>query len=349
MKNNRRVRRAIAEYFMFLGITVFAVFVAVMIFDAVRERYDGDTAAIVGIMFVVSLAMSLLCVTVDQLRRKYTVNRSVEQILNATEKITAGNFDVRLTPRHSYRSYDDLDVIMENLNRMAAELSKNEVLKSDFISNVSHELKTPLAIIQNYATALKNEKIDADTRHEYITTITQASARLTDLVMNILQLNKLENQKILPEKSLTRLDEALAQTVFNFEDMLEKKQIELNCDFDEITLLTSSSLLEIVWNNLMSNAIKFTPVGGKISISLHAVEKGVRITFSDSGCGMNEETGRRIFDKFYQGDTSHAKEGNGLGLALVKRVIDILGGEIFVDSKPEQGSTFVITLNGDVK
>ncbi|MBR2989160.1 MAG: sensor histidine kinase, partial [Clostridia bacterium] len=266
------------------------------------------------------------------------------KILQATEKIADGDFSTRLEITHEYGKYNQYDLIMENLNKMALELQKNEVLKTDFISNVSHEIKTPLAVIQNYATLLQDDALDSETRNSYAKTLINASKRITDLITNILKLNKLENQEIQEKPEAFNLTEALAESVVEFDTLVEKKNIELNCDFDEVTIFSSKSLLEIVWNNLISNAIKFTPDGGKIDITLKRKDKSVEIKVADTGCGMSKETGEKIFEKFYQGDTSHSTQGNGLGLALVKKVIDILGGEITVQSEVNKGSEFTILL-----
>ena len=227
---------------------------------------------------------------------------------------------------------------------MAAELQKNEVLKTDFISNVSHEIKTPLAVIQNYATLLQDGTLDSETRSNYAKTLISASNRITDLITNILKLNKLENQEIQEKHEAFNLTSALGESVLSFESWIEKKNIELNCEFDDVVIFSSKSLLEIVWNNLISNAIKFTPEGGKIDVFLKRIDKNVQVKVVDTGCGMTSETGAKIFEKFYQGDTSHSTQGNGLGLALVKKVIDILGGEISVQSELGKGSTFTILL-----
>lgn len=346
MKKRGGLKRKLAGYAGFFVIIAITVTAAVMIYDVVRKAYADDKAAISAIMLIVCLGVSLFCTTIDSVRRNFTVDRSVEKILEATERITSGDFNVRLSPRHAFNKYDDFDLIMENLNQMAAELSKNEILKTDFISNVSHEIKTPLAVIQNYAVALQNGKLTEEERRDYVKTLVKASARLTDLVMNILKLNKLENQKIVAETQVVRLDEMLAQTVFVFDELIENKGIILDCDLDEVSVKTSPSYLEIVWNNLLSNAIKFTPNGGKIYIGLKKQGGGAVVKIKDTGIGMNEETGKRIFDKFYQGDTSHAKEGNGLGLALVKKVIDVLGGKISVESELDKGTTFIVTIGG---
>ncbi len=340
----KTIKRALLGYISFFLTIALTVTAVVFIHERVRTSYANSKTTIALIMLAVCFALSLICSLIDALRRKLTTDRAVEQILEATEKITSGNFKIMLTPRHSYSNYDDLDVIMDNLNKMAKELSKNEVLKTDFISNVSHEIKTPLAIIQNYATVLQNENLSPEERKEYVKTLTDASSRLNDLVMNVLKLNKLENQSFTPETTPVRLDELLTLSVFNFEEALEKKNITLECDLDEISLTTSPSHLEIVWNNLLSNAIKFTGENGKIKISLKKIGDNITVKISDNGCGMNSETGKHIFDKFYQGDTSHAKEGNGLGLALVKKVIDLLGGEIGVESELGKGTTFTVVL-----
>lgn len=326
-----------------IALTVTAT---VLIFSEVNEIYSSDKGTVSIIMLVVCLVLSLLITTADSLRRKLTIGRSVEDILDATQSISEGNFRVRLTPRHSYNKFDDYDKIMYNLNTMAAELSKSEMLKNDFISNVSHEMKTPLSIIRNYASALSDEKLDSDTRAKYTAILIQTTDRLTTLVTNILKLNKLENQQIMSETTEVRLDESLIQSILEFEELIENKGIELDCDIDEMTIATSPSHLEIVWNNLLSNAIKFTPSGGKISVSLKNDNSRAIVKIADNGMGMTKETGSHIFDKFYQGDTSHAKEGNGLGLALVKKVIDILGGSISVESELGKGATFTVVING---
>lgn len=326
-----------------IALTVTAT---VLIFSEVNEIYSSDKGTVSIIMLVVCLVLSLLITTADSLRRKLTIGRSVEDILDATQSISEGNFRVRLTPRHSYNKFDDYDKIMYNLNTMAAELSKSEMLKNDFISNVSHEMKTPLSIICNYASALSDEKLDSDTRAKYTAILIQTTDRLTTLVTNILKLNKLENQQIMSETTEVRLDESLIQSILEFEELIENKGIELDCDIDEMTIATSPSHLEIVWNNLLSNAIKFTPSGGKISVSLKNDNSRAIVKIADNGMGMTKETGSHIFDKFYQGDTSHAKEGNGLGLALVKKVIDILGGSISVESELGKGATFTVVING---
>ncbi|MBO5027914.1 MAG: HAMP domain-containing histidine kinase [Clostridia bacterium] len=335
----------VIAFFLLIAATVT---VSMFIFHVVNKRSAGDRKTIASVMLLTIIFLSLVCTLCDLLRRRVMIDRPTEQILDATERIAAGDFSTRLLPRHRYAKYDQYDVIMENLNTMAAELQKSEVLKTDFISNVSHELKTPLTVIRSYAELLQTET-DEETRKKYAETLVQAANRLSGLTSNILQLSKLENQKILPEKKKFRLDESLAECILGFEEVLEQKKIELSCELDEVEIFSSQSYLELVWNNLFSNAVKFTEKGGVIAITLKKGENNAVVSVSDSGCGISAEAGARLFDKFYQGDTSHAHEGNGLGLALVKKVIDILGGEIFVESEINKGSTFTVTIRDNVE
>lgn len=344
--NRKGARWSFLGALLFFGTIAMTVMLAVMIYARVDEKTDGDRGVVALVMLLVIVFLSVLCTLLDIFRRRMMIDRPVEQILNATEKIAAGDFSVRLQQRHGYAEYDEYDSIMENLNTMTEALSRSEVLKTDFVSNVSHELKTPLAVIKSYALLLQREK-DEEKRKEYSDVLIKAAQKLSDLVTNILKLSKLENEKLLPEKTAFRLDECIAEAVIGLEERIEAKGIELECDLDEVEIFSSQGYLEIVWNNLISNAVKFTEKGGRVEITLKKERGFAVVKVKDTGCGISSETGRRIFDKFYQGDTSHAQEGNGLGLALVKKVIDILGGEISVQSEIGKGSTFTVVLKMD--
>ena len=331
---------------IFFAIIAFVMQIAILVYDYISERTES-TAHIAILILILIFILAAICTAIDIIRRKLMVDRPVRKILSATEKIAKGDFSARVDIQHTYDRYDEYDLISENLNTMAAELSKSEMLKNDFISNVSHELKTPLAVINSYASALREETLDTDAREKYLDALVSASYRLTDLITNILQLNKLENQELIPEISRINLCDALGEAVLGFEDILEKKEITLECDLEDVFINSSPALLEIVFSNLISNALKFTNPGGYISVTLTQTDTHASVSVSDTGCGMSKEVGQRIFEKFYQGDTSHSSEGNGLGLALVKKVIDILGGEISVSSEVGVGSTFTVVLKKD--
>ncbi len=344
MKTRKKISAmASGALIFFVTVSVF-VSVAIWIYVGIEKASNGNKAVIAGVMFAAIFMLAALCTIIDFIRRWFLVDKPVQKILEGTDKITKGDFSVRLDIKHRISRYDEFDYIMENLNKMAVELSRTEVLHIDFISNVSHEIKTPLAVIQNYAASLQNKNLDGQTRAEYAQTLVSAAKRLTELINNILKLNKLENQEIKPEYETINLTEALAETVLGFEELIESKGLELDCDFEEdVNVISSLSYLEIVWNNLLSNAVKFTQ-SGKISVSLKKEHGQAVVKVSDTGCGISAETGKHIFEKFYQGDTSHSQEGNGLGLALVKKVIDITGGTIAVNSELVKGTTITVTL-----
>lgn len=328
--------------FFFILIAL-VIQIAVLSYDFIIQKTDNNF--LIGILLLVDvLVLSFLCTTFEIIRRKFMVEKPVEKILKATDKIAKGDFSVRLQPDHEYGKYTGYDLIIENINTLAGELEKTEVLKTDFISNVSHELKTPLAVIQNYSQLLQKEDIDEESRIKYAKILSQATKRFSDLITNILKLNKLENQKIQPEHQRFDLTALVAECVVAYEELLENKRIELVCNLDEVTAYSAPSLLELIWNNLLSNALKFTDDGGRVEITLKKQGKDAVVTVSDTGCGISPETGARIFEKFYQGDTSHSQEGNGLGLALVKKVVDVLGGEISVHSELGKGSSFTVVL-----
>ncbi len=317
--------------------------IAILAYDYICEKTD-DIGLMAVLILILIFILSAVCTLFDFIRRRIMIDKPVSKILDATEKIATGDFSTRIDIEHSHDKYTEFDSISENINILAAELGKSEVLKNDFISNVSHEMKTPLAVIGNYANALADPDLDAATREKYAATLSTASYRLSGLVTDILRLNKLQNQEIKPEISRFNLSETLAESILAYESKIEEKGISLECDMDDVFVNSSASLLEIVFSNLISNAVKFTEAGGSISVELKEENDSAIISVSDTGCGMSRDVGIRIFDKFYQGDTSHSGEGNGLGLALVKKVIDIIGGEISVTSEVGKGSTFTVTI-----
>ena len=345
----RRTGRGISlvGYLLFFLTIAATVTVSVFVYVFCAERSGGNRGLIAGVMLGTVALLSLVCTLLDMLRRRLMVERPVREILAVTDRLAAGDFSARFKLRHAYDRYDEYDLIAENLNRMAEELSKTEVLRTDFVSNVSHELKTPLAVIRNYAAALRDPKLPAELREKYAETLVETSERLTTLVGNVLRLNKLENQEILPEPEPVALGEMLRESVLGFEELFERKSLGLECDIADAEIDSVPGYLEIVFQNLLSNAVKFTPEGGKITVSLRRIPGHVEVRVADTGVGIPPEVGAHIFEKFYQGDTSHAREGNGLGLALVKTVIDRLGGEIEVESAPGRGSVFTVRLRSE--
>lgn len=308
-----------------------------------RENWSKVIQVIVPVVYWVVVAVGLTLFT----RRKImtTYEEPMQNLAKATRMVANGDFSVYVPTLNTSDKLDYLDVMILDFNKMVEELGSIETLKTDFVSNVSHEMKTPIAIIKNYAELIKMDKITEEQRKEYAQSIIDASVRLSNLISNILKLNKLENQTITPEVEAYDVCRQLCECAILFEDAWEEKEIELEIDIEDVAMVRADeSLLELVWNNLLSNAIKFTEPGGTIAIRQASKNKEIQVSVSDTGCGMSSESMKHIFDKFYQGDTSHSKEGNGLGLAMVKRIIELLDVEINVSSEEGKGSTFTITL-----
>lgn len=342
--------KSLHHYTVFFMVMAFVITCSMLLFIQTMSHTMGITLTSENIntaaklTFANVLLLSLICTIIDALRRKFTVNRPINRIVEAAEKITHGDFSVRI-PRINQNDYDGFNEIIDCFNIMAEELSGTETLRADFIANVSHELKTPLAVMQNYGTLLQQPNLSDEKRMEYSKAITAASRRLADLISNILKLNKLENQQIILSSKTYDLSEHLCECLLGFEDIWERKNIEIDTDIEDSVLVDSDpEMMSLVWNNLFSNAIKFTDNGGKVSLSLKTEDNVAIVKVTDTGCGISKEVGAHIFDKFYQGDTSHATHGNGLGLALVKRVIDITGSEISVESEVGKGSTFTVRI-----
>ncbi len=263
----------------------------------------------------------------------------------AARKVASGDFSVQLKSNRNDDKVDVVTALYYDFNTMVRELASTEMLKKDFVSNVSHELKSPIAVISNYASLLQNKKITEDEKEEYIQRIKITSAELSDMIQNILQLSRLDNQKIKAAPQLFNISEQLLQCILGFDDALEQKNVDLDIDIpDNIMLTSDSGLLKIVWNNLLSNAVKFVDTNGKIAISISCDSSFCTVTISDNGCGIEKSALSHIFDKFYQADPSHSAKGNGLGLAMVKSIIDLLNGSISVQSDVGKGSTFIVKI-----
>ena len=310
-----------------------------------REFTQDEITVAAKITMLNVILLSIGMAVIDFVRRKLTVERPVKRITDATSQMIEGDFSVRIEPIAKFATDDSFNEIIECINKMASELSGVETLRTDFIANVSHEMKTPLAVMQNYGTLLQAPDLPEEKRIEYAKAITDSSRRLADMMTNILKLNRLENQQIYPNLTAFDLGEQLCESLLQYESTWERKNIEIETDIAENVIVSADAeLLSLVWNNLFSNAFKFTEDGGRVTLVLAADERYATVKVTDTGCGMSAEVGAHIFEKFYQGDASHATQGNGLGLPLVKRVVDIMQGEIGVESAIGVGTTFTVKI-----
>ena len=306
-------------------------------------QWNEFSQSVVPILYWGMAAVGITVYTRKKVRDTYEI--PLHSMAEAAGKVAKGDFSVYVPPLHTADKLDYLDIMIQDFNKMVEELGSIETLKTDFISNVSHELKTPISIIKNYAQLLRTGQALEEQRLEYAKGIEDAAARLSSLISNILKLNRLEHQNIAPEIETYDVCRQLCESIFLFEGAIEEKELDLEADIEDTAMIEADAdLLELVWNNLLSNAVKFTDRGGSIVVRQTSDEEHIRISVSDTGCGIAKESVNHIFDKFYQGDTSHSTEGNGLGLALVKRVLELMDGEIQISSEEGKGSTFLVTL-----
>ena len=323
--------------------TIFAVFTAITLGWYVLFRCGLLSVDPFGrhVPILLLALVSLLLGTVIALYVGRLIVRPVQNISEAFDALSAGNFDVRVPENERLREIREM---AQHFNAMTYDLSHIETLRSDFVANVSHEFKTPIAAIEGYATLLQNRSLSPEKHDHYVEKILENSRRLANLSGNVLMLSKLENQEIISGKSEFRLDEQLRKCVLLLEGKWAEKNIEFDMELPKVNYYGSEPLLSQVWVNILDNAIKHSPAGGVVHIAIWQTDGLLTVTITDHGDGMPEEVQKHIFEKFYQGDSSHKTEGNGLGLALVRRIVELCKGTIKVESTPGNGASFSVSL-----
>ena len=354
MKNSdltHKILRGIYSYLLFFLLAAFLVTCTTTLFvhtlsESLHVEFTAENIGTAAkLTFANVVALSILYTLIDAVRRKLTTGRMTKHITEAAKKVVKGDFGVRIEPLSPFGADEKFNEIIDCFNKMAEELQSVETLRTDFIANVSHEMKTPLAVMQNYGTLLQSPDLTDEKRMEYAKGVIDNSRRMAEMMTNILKLNRLENQKIYPQATEYDLGEQLCECLLQFENVWERNGIEIETDIaEDVRVKADAELLSLVWNNLMSNAFKFTETGGKVTVTLETTEHHAIVKVKDTGCGISPEVGAHIFEKFYQGDTSHSTQGNGLGLALVKRVVDIMQGQISVESVAGKGATFTVQI-----
>ena len=316
---------------MFVSISLISAFLRFRLISWSRRAILMAGAALSGVVISGFLARALT----DK------VLAPILEISEATKRVAKGDFHIEL--KRASRA-EEVNEMARNFLLMAQELSGIETFRTDFISNVSHEFKTPLSAIEGYAVLLQNPALSQEKREFYLGKILHNTRRLSSLTGNILQLSRLENQEIMPQPERFSLDEQLRQVILTFEDTWTQKGLDLDISLDSVDCTGHRDLLAQVWQNLIGNAVKFTPCGGSVGVHLRNDGTCARIQVTDSGPGMSAEVQARIFEKFYQGDSSRSQSGNGLGLTLVKRIVDLHQGSIQVSSQEGKGASFTVTL-----
>ena len=320
-------------------ITFFLIAVAILVgsrMHFIKKQADPFFTAIVIAIFVCILGSAI---TAFSLKKALL---PIKKLSDATKEVAKGNFAVRIDEIKDDNT--ELGILTANFNKMVTELGSIESLRNDFVSNVSHEFKTPLASMQGYATLLQDEDITPEERREYSQMIIDDAKQLSELTSNILFLSRIENQGIAIERSTFRLDESLRHALLTLQPKWEAKNLDIVPSLDAVLYTGSESLLMQAWINLLDNAIKFTPPEGTISLELRVDTGRAVVDITDTGCGMDEDTLRHMYEKFFQGNKSRSSEGNGLGLSMVQRIIALEGGKINAESSLGVGTTFTVTL-----
>lgn len=344
LTNKRRNRSRLWMYFtLIVLVTVITGFLMVTLVWWLLYKTNLITVVYIQRkfpLFAVVIGSAIIGVIIALFVGKLFI-KPIENISNAINELSKGNFDVRVSEKERIK---EIGQMYQSFNEMAYALSQVETLQNDFVTNVSHEFKTPIASIEGYATLLQDDSLPEATRERYIAKIIYNSHKLSDLSENILLLSKIENQQGQPNKKSFRFDEQIRKCILSLESKWTQKNIAFDLKLQSLSYYASEPLLERVWCNIIDNAIKHSYEGGEIHISAFEDKESIVVTISDEGEGMSEEIQKHIFDKFYQGDKSHTAEGNGLGLALVKRIVEICGGEVRVKSEVDEGAEFTVIL-----
>lgn len=348
-KQDRKNKLSLTLYYsaiIFLTLTVVLILVSTAAYLLVQFGVIfefGDATNDVGnIVWLVAGGSLILGAAISFLTSKLTL-RPVNHCINEINKLSAGNLDAKISFPFPYTSMPAFVEVQDSFNKMVVELRNVELLRSDFINNFSHEFKTPIVSIAGFAKMLRHANLTEAEREEYLLAIEEESVRLASMATNVLNLTKIENQEILTGKGEFNLSEQIRSAVLLLEEKWSKKEITFDMDFPEYMIFAGEELLKEVWINLIDNAIKFSEQGGEIGISIEEHEGTICVGISNTGSEISEEDQKRIFRKFYQGDTSHATEGNGIGLAIVKKVVSLHGGDIRVESA-NMKTTFFVTL-----
>lgn len=330
-------------FFVYLAVMLLVAGIHTGLIVAMNKLgWGGIVQSVTPILYWSGAAAALTLYTRRKMRQTY--EEPMLRLAKATRQVAEGDFSVYVAPIHTADRTDYLDQIILDFDKMVEELGSIETLKTDFFSDVSHEFKSPLAVISSNAELLQHSGL-TDAQQEQVENIRYATRRLSNLIQNMLKLNKLEKQTIRPEPQVFDLCAQLCECAVQFEDVWERKSLEFEAELEDSALAYADpELMELVWTNLLSNAVKFTPEGGSITLRQRRGGEWLVVEVSDTGCGMDKETVRHIFEKFYQGDSSHATKGNGLGLALVKRILELSGGTVSVTSTLGKGSTFTVRL-----
>ena len=333
------------SFFIIFALTVSNVLAGgimmILYQTSLKDRLNITPLKLTIIVLVFSyLSSAALSIVINR-----NVFKPLRKLTKLTEQVAKGNYDVDVNGiTNFFTEKSDLGNLVNAFEDMTNELSSTEIFRNDFIHNFSHEFKTPIISIRGFARQLYKGNLTPEQQSEFAKIIMDESEHLANMSSNVLLLSKLESQEIVSDKESFSLDEQLRTCMLMMEEQWSEKNLTIDMDLDEIDYYQNKDLLYHVWTNLFSNAVKFTKENGTVSVQCHRANDAIFVAVSDNGAGMDDETKKHIFEKFYQGDTSHATAGNGLGLSLVKRIVEMMDGRISVDSTLGKGSTFMVSL-----
>ncbi|WP_033165426.1 HAMP domain-containing sensor histidine kinase [Clostridium sp. KNHs205] len=343
-KQKRKRQPSLWQYFVLIVFAIMVMTSVIMYFiilfainTNLLDRLEFSLPFAISAVLVISILIGTIITSLVGKR----ILTPITKLNHASREIAGGNFNVKLETSSQIK---EIMETLTNFNQMAHELSSIEMMRNDFIANISHEFKTPIAAIEGFATLLQDSGLAEEERIQYTCMILESTRQFSALSSNILKLSKLENQEKILDQTSYRLDEQLRQAILFLENAWTEKELELELELPKTFLYGNEDLMMQVWTNLLSNAIKFTPKGGKIHITLENTPQLVCVSVKDTGIGISPQEIKHVFEKFYQADKSRARDGNGLGLSLVYRIVSLCGGTIQVQSVPGQGSEFTIQL-----
>jgi len=345
----RRIRHVLSQVRLSLKFSVMifiilclAGFISALIMHVVVKLgiLPNDMIADSRVVPIILLVTCIIIGTILSIVASRSAIKAAEQFIEASSRLANGDFTARIEGK----GLSEFRRMAENFNHMAKELGSIEVLRSDFINNFSHEFRTPIVSIKGFAEILKYDDLTVEEREEYLNIVIEESSRLASLANNVLEASKLDQQSILTNKQIFNLGEQIRQCVLLLDAKISEKDINLDLNIHDYKVEGNKDMMSQVWINLLDNAIKFTPQKGSIHLYMKREDDKIKIEIQDTGCGIKQEAVAKIFDKFYQADMSHATKGNGLGLSIVKKIVELHGGSIACESEWLKGTTFMLLL-----
>ncbi|MBP5184220.1 MAG: HAMP domain-containing histidine kinase [Lachnospiraceae bacterium] len=339
---------ALAAFAVFLaGVAIVAILAVILVNTGVMSTGKEGSTNITLVDGNKLLTIMLLTSLVTGAAWAFIFGRlfmkPINQLVNMMNRLASGDFSVRIPAKNRFSHFPVVKEMTDSFNTMASELDKTEILRSDFINNFSHEFKTPIVSIAGFAKLLKEGNLSEEEKREYINVIEEESLRLSEMATKVLELTRIENQTILSDIAEYNLSEQLRTCFLLLENKWESKEIDFSLDFREYNIKANENLLKEVWLNIIDNAIKFTTVGGSVKIEIEDEDPYIAVKITNSGSFITDEDKKKIFSKFYQADASHSMQGNGIGLAVCKRIVELHHGRIRVKSG-EEGTTFITEI-----